>query len=490
MNDGQGPVSTAGGGAPVVGEWPVGQLAEITTWTDADCVAQTDDWCVLKAGGWWSLGGTEVWPPNWVTAVRPLRLVPDDAIVLPAARLTELERHAAQARVDAGLNAAARDDLQRRIDWAIEDAQSVVPDERREWLAHWLGQRLAAGPDQSPVPVPRDGQERTDPGHAYVGTCDAGDCNELTVAVVDDDGWLSVCGKHLAKFAGAPLTLAQVFRALADVHAKAGSKSPVRMFTDAAEAAEKAATTRAGLADDIVQAVEFGVPDAAVAMLSGHHGGCTCQKCDRIRRIFVARHGEDAWSPHCDADIPPMELPGMWHPSDFSGGATDAAEAVSGGSGDAERQEPATVADPSAKFRQVRVALNDMRMPITDAGYRECLNEIAAAAPALLAEVGRLTAEVARLGDDRDEAAAQLQRAEVRLALTKRHAEQARVDAGLTAAQRDGALLRVARYRAAIEGVHTLLLLAQSEGIDSRGCSPVKVKELADVLAAALGDGE
>lgn len=34
-------------------------------------------------------------------------------------RLAELERHAAQARADAGLNAAARDLLQRRIDAAL-----------------------------------------------------------------------------------------------------------------------------------------------------------------------------------------------------------------------------------------------------------------------------------------------------------------------------------------------------------------------------------
>jgi hypothetical protein len=35
--------------------------------------------------------------------------------------------------------------LQGRIDAAIEAAQAVVPDERREWLAHWLTPRLLGG---------------------------------------------------------------------------------------------------------------------------------------------------------------------------------------------------------------------------------------------------------------------------------------------------------------------------------------------------------
>lgn len=49
-----------------------------------------------------------------------------------------------------------------------------------------------------------------DPGAAYVGTCDAGNCDAVTSAVVwtEKSGWLSVCRAHaVAELRFTPLPL-------------------------------------------------------------------------------------------------------------------------------------------------------------------------------------------------------------------------------------------------------------------------------------------
>jgi ATPase subunit of ABC transporter with duplicated ATPase domains len=59
------------------------------------------------------------------------------------ARVAELERHAQQARVDAGLNAARRDVLQQRIDKALA-AVSAWEDDDSEMSIFELGQWVRA----------------------------------------------------------------------------------------------------------------------------------------------------------------------------------------------------------------------------------------------------------------------------------------------------------------------------------------------------------
>lgn len=121
-------------------EWLIGQPAEIE-WTSWDGNMGGTDQASRVAGGWLVHGESRVIGVGLVTAVRPLRLVPADAIVLPA------------------------EDPWRRQPWNPEalredaDSYAVECDYQCVAARYWAiadAVEAARQPDQSPIPVPRD----------------------------------------------------------------------------------------------------------------------------------------------------------------------------------------------------------------------------------------------------------------------------------------------------------------------------------------------
>lgn len=446
-------------------EWPVGQVAEIDfTRHGADGPTQTTVARMLPIGAWVDITADMVGlriHSSQVTAVRPLRLVPDEISEL-SAELAVIQDALLKARRLIPPIAEGWNGLHNAADEAIPAALDALDRIAR-----------SSTPDQSPVPVPRD--EPNDPGSAYADTCGAADCNGLTVAVVDDDGWLPVCSRHEAEHAAhrgtpEPLTLAGVFRALADVHAQAGSKSPVRMFTDAAEDAERDATNSqtdhpdpllpgpGGRCPAVLHCHETsghdatepsagtGTPAEAVSTAAVDPDLVAARFPAAVEAAaeagFELSYPEEQWQRHAGKQT-------QEHYRMRAGTCLAAAlphlplraEAVSGGSGHAERQ-----------------------------GVLASLVRLLVAAET---EVARLAAEVARVERERNRA-------------LQGEAEMARRSSELAT--------EVARYRAAIEAhkavCDEMAPTATGEGLllnwpDANAWDGAK-----DALAAALGDGE
>jgi hypothetical protein len=63
------------------------------------------------------------------------------------------------------------------------------------------------------------------------------------------------------------------------------------------------AEERQRITDDVVQSLELGVPEAAVATLNGHTGGCACLRCGRIRRALAAASAAPVATPEPSARL-------------------------------------------------------------------------------------------------------------------------------------------------------------------------------------------